>query len=295
MSRYHRRFLFTFFCGVLALGLCSAGAKDAEAVKEKLFQAKKDYDGEVQKFKKAVTDLLDKREDEARKAGNKKAVDEIKAERKAFEMSGEHPALCPSALIQQMNVARANLDKAYTTALKEYLKIKEDTAAEAIDKEQQAFQLSSAIAFGRRTYLVTLKHYDVKVIGGWFTIDGTDPVGKHKLSMNGDLVPHSIFMHPAEKSASQVKYQLGGKWSAFRATVGVPKTDENAEQPASELTFELLGDSKSLWKSEAVTKMDTFQTCVVKVEKVKVLTLLVHCADKENWAHTVWFEPILVE
>jgi hypothetical protein len=33
----------------------------------------------------------------------------------------------------------------------------------------------------------------------------------------------------------------------------------------------------------------------VKVEKVKVLTLLIHCADRAEWARSVWFEPILAE
>jgi hypothetical protein len=44
-----------------------------------------------------------------------------------------------------------------------------------------------------------------------------------------------------------------------------------------------------------VTTLDTFQTCTTKVEKVKALTLQVHCPDKSNWARAVWFEPILVE
>jgi hypothetical protein len=57
---------------LLTICLCPARADDVEVVKDKLFQAKKDYDAKVQKFKMAMTDLLDKREEEARKAGNKK-------------------------------------------------------------------------------------------------------------------------------------------------------------------------------------------------------------------------------
>jgi hypothetical protein len=77
--------LIVLTLGMCGIGLCAAPADDAEMVKEKLFQAKKEYDAAVQKFKKAITELLDKREDDARKKGDKKLVDQIKAERDAFE------------------------------------------------------------------------------------------------------------------------------------------------------------------------------------------------------------------
>ena len=80
MSIRPHRFLFALLTGALVVGLSAARADDVEAVKDKLFQAKKEYDAEVQKFKKAITYLLDKREDDARKAGKKKLVDQIKAE-----------------------------------------------------------------------------------------------------------------------------------------------------------------------------------------------------------------------
>jgi len=57
----------------------------------------------------------------------------------------------------------------------------------------------------------------------------------------------------------------------------------------------VLGDDKSLWKSEPVTKLDTFQACDVRVERVKVLTLVVHAADSSTHARAVWLEPVLVE
>jgi uncharacterized protein (TIGR03067 family) len=130
-------FLIALFTGVLALGLSSVQADDAEAVKEKLFQAKKAYDVEVQKFKKAV---LDKREDTARKGGDKKLVDQIKAEREAFEKNGEIPSMIPPNVREPVNAARMKLDKAYSTAVKEYLRLKMDDAADATEKEQQEFK-----------------------------------------------------------------------------------------------------------------------------------------------------------
>lgn len=89
---------------------------------------------------------------------------------------------------------------------------------------------------------------------------------------------------------------MAGKWTAFRVTVGVPKIEANAQPPATPLTFEVVGDGgKSLWKSEPVTELDTFQTCELNVTKVKVLTLIVHCPGPNNWAQSVWFEPVLME
>jgi len=277
----------------ITAGLGSAQA-DGEAVKEKLFQAKKEYDTEVQKFRKAVFDLFDKREDSARAAGDKKAVDLVKAERDAFNKDGVVPALLPMAVRQQVNTARMNLDKAYTAAVKDFIRMKEDAAAEAVEKEQQAFQLSATVAFGRRSYLVTLKHFDVRTNGALST-NGTSNGGKTKIKLNGELVPHSIHLHPPDNGFSTISYPLAGKYTVFRATVGVPKVQDDQGDPVSGLTFEVLGDGKSLWKSEPVTKTEAFQRCELRVEKVKTLTLRVNCPDKSNWAWAWWFEPTILE
>jgi hypothetical protein len=290
-----RHFLLALFTGVLGAGLCPARADDADMVKEKLYQAKKEFDAEVQKFKKAIAENLDKREDDARKKGDKKLVDQIKGERDGFEKTGEFPQMVPSTIRESLRTARTKLYTAYSTAVKELVRLKMDDAAGATEKEQQEF-LSSALTFGKKTFLVALKHYDVKVLNDSFSNNGTladDHSLKHK--WNGQPVPHSIAMVPPDSGTAQVKYPLGGKWSVFAATVGVPRIYENAKEPEAALTFEVLGDGKSLWKSEPVTKLDTFQKYTVLVEKVKVLTLQVHCAGSHNWAHAVWLEPILVE
>jgi hypothetical protein len=278
------------------LGVHPARGDDAESVKKRLAEAKKVYTDKAEKFRKAVTEHLDKREADARKAGNKKLLDQTKAERTALEDRGELPPGCPPALLTQMRTARADLNAAFAAAVKGYLLLKDDTAAEATEQEQQQFALNAALLFGKKTYLVALQHYDVKAFRDWFTNDGTQADKKDvKYKLNGELVPHSINMVPPTKGTAQVKYPLGGKWTAFRATVGVPKIEDAAENPASALTFEVLGDGKSLWKSEPVTKLDEFQTCAVSVEKVKVLTLLIHAAGRYYWARSVWFEPVLIE
>jgi hypothetical protein len=278
-----------------------ARAGDVDAVKEKLFQAKKGFDAEVQNFKKAVSDLLDMREDTARKEGDKKDVDRIKAERAAFEKTGEptQVIMIPDSIREPVTAARIKLNKAYTDAVKEYVRLKMDDEAEATEKEQQEFLFSSALSFGKRTSLNTLNHFDVKVWNNTFSNNGTyrfsESEKTSKLKVNGELVPHTILLHPTTNSYSQVRYTLGGRWVALQATIGVPKIWDAQPDPRSLLTFEVMGDDKSLWKSEPVTKMDQFQTCTVNIEKVKTLTLRVHCPEKFNWACAFWIEPFLVE
>jgi hypothetical protein len=289
------RFLCTIAVVALVVGLHPARADDAEAVKETLFQAKKAYDGETQKFRKAVAELLDKREGAARQAGNKKLVDQIKFEQKAFENEGELPTGVPIALLVQMRTARTTLDKVYAASVKAYVRLKDDAAAEAIEKEQKRFQVSSLVLCGKRTYLATLKHNELKDEKDWFTDNGKQYGTGLPFKRDGRFAPHSIQTHPASRAAAEVHYQLGGKWSAFRTSVGVPKIEDDAEPPSSALTFEILGDGKSLWKSEPVTKLDTLQACELSVAKVKVLTLRVHCPGENRYARAVWFEPVVVE
>jgi hypothetical protein len=291
-----RRLLSILPLLLLAFGLCPVQADDADMVKEKLFQAKKDYDAEVQKFKKAISDLLDKREENARKKGDKKVVDQVKAERDSFEKTGESPQMVPVSLRDPVTSSRTKLDKTYNEAVKEYVRSKMDDAADATEKERQEFILTSALVLGKKTYLASLKHFDVKVCENLFANDGTGgELGPAKVKLNGEFIPHSIFMHPENMSVAQVRYPLGGKWTAFHATIGILKVKDDQVEPFSPLTFEVLGDDKSLWKSEPVTKMNALQNCTINIAKFKTLTLRVHCPEKRGWACAFWIEPILAE
>ncbi|MCE9565097.1 MAG: NPCBM/NEW2 domain-containing protein [Planctomycetes bacterium] len=293
---YRCRFLLVPIVGVLAVGLCLAEAADVDTVKEKLFQAKKAFDVESQKFRKAVTDQLDKREDDARKAGDKKVVDQVKTERERFEKWGEFPLTSPLAASKSITAARATLNKAYTDAVKDYTKIKEDAAAETIEKEQRAFQLSSLLMFGKRTFLVGLKHSDLRVENATgFSNNGTDALSKTKLKLDGMLIPHSIYLVPPPNGYSEVTYPLKGKPTAFRVTVGVTRIGEDAGDPGTPLVFEVLGDGKPLWKSKPIPKLDVYESCELPLEKVQKLTLRVICDGRNTLARAVWYEPILVE
>ena len=274
---------------VVALVACSARAADVDDVKEKLFQAKKEYDGEVRKFRTAVTEALDKREEAARKAGDKKAVDLVKADRERYEKSGELPRDTSKALLTQVGTARGKLDKAFAAAVKDLVKLKEDTAAEAVEKEQAKFQTDAAVQFGKRTNLAGLKALDVKVEqAGYFKAGFT-------LKTDSGSTPHCVYLHAPAKGSSQVSYPLAAKWSALQTSVGIPNPNQAGARISSPVTFEILGDGKVLWKSEPVTEFDAIQTAQVRVSGVKTLTLRTSCEAHNGYAQAHWLEPILAE
>jgi hypothetical protein len=120
-----------------------ADEKDKDPVKEKLFAAKVAYDKEMAAFRKAVDDWFDRREEIARKDGNKKLVDQVKVERKAFDDAGELPRGAPVAMQQKHDRARKALEAAYAEAVKAYTRAKKDDLAAATDKELESFRNSA--------------------------------------------------------------------------------------------------------------------------------------------------------
>jgi hypothetical protein len=125
---------------VMLVGLVGACAvvgddKDKDPVREKLFAAKVAYDKEITQYRTQAGNWFDKREDAARKDGNKKLVDQIKAERKAFDEEGELPKSVPATIKQKQAAAKKALEASYEQAVKEYVKAKKDDEAAAVEKE----------------------------------------------------------------------------------------------------------------------------------------------------------------
>ena len=278
--------------GCISLG-AAAPADDAAAVQEKWEAAKHAYNLASEKYTKVLTEQLEKAEEAARKAGDKKALAQVKAEQKAFEKKGYPPASVPVAPRQDLLAARSKLDMAYTDAAKGYIRLKMDEKAEEMEKQQQEFVINSGVLAGKWTYLAALKHTDLKHEG--FSNNGIVPRLEIPLQFQGEPTPHSIYLHPPGQGFSTMTYQFARKWSAFRATVGLPKIDETTQNPASKITFEVLGDGKSLWKSKPADKIEEFQSCQVWIQGVKAITLRVHCPGINAFAQGVWFEPILIE
>lgn len=127
------------FAGLTAAAVGAARSEDADPVKEKLFKAKIAYDKEMSEFRKQAEEWFDKREAAARKAGDRKLVDQIKTERDGFDEDGDLPKSAPVAMKQKHEKAVKSLEAAYAEAVKAYIRAKKDDEAAAVEKEQQAF------------------------------------------------------------------------------------------------------------------------------------------------------------
>jgi hypothetical protein len=128
-------------CVVSALAGGSSVAQPADAVKEKLDAARAAYQAALEKYRDGAADWLDRRERDARAKGDKKAVDQIKEERQAFEVKDELPDAAPAAVKRLLTKAQADMVAAYEAAVKEYTKDKKtDAEAAAVEKELDRFK-----------------------------------------------------------------------------------------------------------------------------------------------------------
>ena len=149
-----------------------ADEKDKDPIKERLFAAKKEYDAEMKAYRAAAEAWFDKREEAARKDGNKKLLDQVKAERDTFDESGALPKGVPAAIPQKAVSAKKGLEIAYELAVKEYTKAKKDDAAAAVEKEWKAFA-----AKANSINLLALIDLKTHTVSGSWKKDGKALVG----------------------------------------------------------------------------------------------------------------------
>ena len=110
-------------------------AEEPDPVKERLFAAKGAYIAEWQAVRKQTEKWLELREDAARKAGNFKLVDEIRAERAEFDDEGHLPRGAPAAIRGRHDKALKALEATYAQAVRDYTKAKKGDAATAAEVE----------------------------------------------------------------------------------------------------------------------------------------------------------------
>lgn len=140
--------LFSSYLALLAFAflisqgpvLAHAEEEEGDPIRTKLDGAKKAHRSAIEKVRKSVMDHLDKREQTARREGDKKLVDQIKAERQQFETTRQVPGSTPAAVRRQVADARSSLEKAYLQAIKDYTKSKKDDEATAVEKEYKRFK-----------------------------------------------------------------------------------------------------------------------------------------------------------
>ena len=119
----------------------SAQDQTSDPAKETLDKAKAEYDAAIVKLQQSVLDSLQKKEDAARKDGDKKLVDQLKAERQAFEDKGELPKTVNALAYQKgLKQTRMAMEAAYRQAVKDYLQAKMDAKADFVSEQLKEFQ-----------------------------------------------------------------------------------------------------------------------------------------------------------
>lgn len=121
--------------------LCARiGAADDDSVKTKLDAAKKEYETKLVKFKEAANAWFDKREEAARKNGDKPLVDQIKLMRQQYADTGLLPVVPPLEMRKLQTGAQTAYEAALVTAVKDYTKAKKDDEAEVVTKLLKEFR-----------------------------------------------------------------------------------------------------------------------------------------------------------
>jgi formylglycine-generating enzyme required for sulfatase activity/tetratricopeptide (TPR) repeat protein len=100
-------------------------------------------------------------------------------------------------------------------------------------------------------------------------------------------------MHPAPRTFASVSYALDRPYAQFLAKVCIPAVLVLQGDPGSPLTFEIIGNGKSIWKSTPLTKKGEIQDCQIGLAGINQLELRVNCAESNNTAWAVWLEPRL--
>ena len=154
----------------------------------------------------------------------------------------------------------------------------------------------SKVQFDSIVFLSALPEKNVRVMDKHFRKDGfiscptVVPV-----EVDGAKCPHSIFTHPPAESFASVSYDIDPQPDTrFVARVGIPIVSANQNDAGSLLTFEIIGDGKSVWRSRPSAKPGEIQDCAVGLPGVKQLELRVYCPGSSSSSHPVWLEPRLL-
>jgi hypothetical protein len=155
-----------WIAAALALTASPLPGDDSDPIKSKLDKAKATYQEDVEKLRKGVSDSLDKKEEAARKTGNKALVDQIKAAREEFEKKGEVPKGVPAGSYQfGMRSAQIKMQGAYTEAVKGYTKAKQDDKASGVEAELKEFLKSTGLTDDKEPVVISTWAHQVMVKG----------------------------------------------------------------------------------------------------------------------------------
>jgi serine/threonine protein kinase len=109
------------------------------------------------------------------------------------------------------------------------------------------------------------------------------------IKVNGKAYHYGLGTHPGGPSGARVSFQLAREVDSLRTEVAISESDRN---PASLVTFEVVGDGRSLWKSKPLGKGET-EKCKVSLKGVRELEMRALCSGDITGCHAVWLDPVL--
>ncbi len=105
-------------------------------------------------------------------------------------------------------------------------------------------------------------------------------------------------MHPGRNTFSRAVFKLDRQYRTLKTAAAIPERPSQYEvrrqgNPATPLVFSVLGDGRTLWKSEPLSRKGAYVKVDVPLEGILLLELRVNCPGANNWAVAAWHEPIL--
>jgi hypothetical protein len=114
---------------------------DESSPKLRLNNARAAFEAEVERLNQGMISLLEKREELARKDGNKKLSEELKLEKELFANTGELPKTVPTSnYIKGLKSNRMKMIAEYDIAVKELTKKGFDKEARTVEGEKEMFR-----------------------------------------------------------------------------------------------------------------------------------------------------------
>ncbi len=108
------------------------------------------------------------------------------------------------------------------------------------------------------------------------------------LSIGGRVFEKGLGVH----SLTELIFEIAGNFETFVATIGI----DDSVRPRGSVVFRILGDSKVLFDSGAVTGADPPRDIIVDVIGVRTLTLTVDYADELDLCdHADWGDARLLK
>jgi hypothetical protein len=140
-------------------------------------------------------------------------------------------------------------------------------------------------------YLVDMTELEFKIgVPGWNLGKGLMGNGPTPIVVSGKKYPRGLSTTPPGGGFCGVKYRIDKDMNAFSASVAL----DDSSGPRNPVTFEVLGDGRSLWTSKRIQTKGEKQECSVAIKGVSILELRTICNGPDSYGcHAVWLDPRL--